>query len=68
MAQVPVYEFLTASGTLVGCGTQVELDYWSANDGPMAGFRVGKIISYEPASEDERRKAAWAKYDAKIAA
>lgn len=63
MAQVPIYEFLTAGGAPMGCGTQVEFDKWSDE-----GDRIGKIIAYEPASEDERRKAAWAKYDAKVAA
>jgi hypothetical protein len=54
---------LTAGGVPMGCGTKIEFDKWSD-----AGDQLGDIIAYEPASEDERRKAAWAKYDAKIAA
>jgi hypothetical protein len=55
---VPVYEWLLADGTPIGCGTKLEMDYWTA-EGVFVGYRLGKVLCQEPASEDERRKAAW---------
>lgn len=57
--RVPVYNFHDTSGMLCGCGTQTELDHWSAQ-GVMDGYTVGKVIAYESPETDRRRKAAWA--------
>jgi len=56
----PVHDFLDASGVAVGCGTKLELDYWTA-EGVLVGVSLGRIITHEPAAMDEKRKAAWAK-------
>lgn len=58
---IPVYKFHLADGTEVGCGTKVEFDYWT-EQGVFEGYVLGEVLCHEPASEDERRKAAWAKY------
>lgn len=60
-APVPVYEWLSADGFPMGCGTQVEFDHWAAEGVNAPGEKLGKILCYEPASMDERRKAAWAR-------
>lgn len=57
---VPVYEFQLADGTPMGCGTQAELDYWTA-EGVFVDYVRGGILGYEPASMDDKRRAAWAK-------
>lgn len=57
-ATVPVYEFQLADGTPVGCGTQVELDYWTA-EGVMDGYQLGPVLGHEPASEDDKRRKLW---------
>lgn len=56
--QIPVYEFLIDGNVVVGCGTQLEYDYWTA-EGVFDGYALGKVLSYEPASEDDARKLAW---------
>lgn len=56
----PVYKFLNTNGRSIGCGTKVELDYWTA-EGVMVGVTLGAVIAHEPAEMDERRKVAWAK-------
>lgn len=56
----PIFNFHDADNRIIGCGTQAELDHWTA-EGVMAGVRTGRQIGAEPASEDERRKAAWAR-------
>jgi hypothetical protein len=60
MQTVPVYEWLLADGTPFGCGTKVEFDYWLSEGVNEADSRLGDIMGHEPASEDERRKLAWA--------
>lgn len=55
---IAVYNFHDASGQIVGLGTALELEYWSAQ-GPMAGYRLGKRIGWEHPREDQKRKAAW---------
>lgn len=55
---VPVYEWLLADGTPTGCGTEVEFNHWKGE-----GDRLGAVLTFEPASEDARRVAAWAKYE-----
>lgn len=57
---VNVYEWLYADGTPFGLGTQVEFDYWTAEGVNPEGARLGKVLTQEPASEDDRRKALWA--------
>lgn len=59
-ATVPVYEFQLADGTVMGCGTQAELDYWTA-EGVMEGYQLGRVLGHEPASMDDKRRAAWTK-------
>ena len=54
-----VHEFLFADGTSFGCGTALELAYWHAEGIIYPAAKLGKIISTEPAREDERRKALW---------
>lgn len=56
---VPVYDWLQ-DGHSIGLGTKVELDHWTAA-GVMKGVTLGAVLDYEPASEDEKRKAVWAK-------
>ena len=46
---VPVYEWLLADGTVIGCGTRSEFDFWNA-EGIANGDRMGKIIGHEPAA------------------
>ena len=55
---VNVYEFLDASGATVGCGTQVEFDYWTG-EGVFVGYRLGAVITQEPAAMDAQRRVAW---------
>jgi hypothetical protein len=57
--KVPVYEWLDEDGRPSGCGTAVEMEYWKAEGVFREGEKLGKVLCYEPASEDERRKAAW---------
>lgn len=59
MQKVPVYAWLMGEEE-IGCGTQVEFDHWSA-EGTLIGVTRGPVLCYEPASEDARRMAAWAK-------
>lgn len=65
MQTVPVYEFLNADGTVTGCGTAREMQFWKAEGVFAEGDKLGAILCQEPASEDERREAAWAKQLAK---
>jgi hypothetical protein len=57
MKTVPVYEWVAKDGTVLGCGTRVELDHWE--DEGVFTAHLGKVLCHEPASEDERRKRAW---------
>jgi hypothetical protein len=54
----PVFQFLAADGSLVGCGTQLELDYWKSQ-GTMNGYRIGERIGWEHPREDAKRRKAW---------
>jgi hypothetical protein len=56
---VEVFEWAYTDGTVFGCGTKVEFDYWKAEGviDPEAVF--GKSIGFEPASEDDRRRKCW---------
>ena len=56
---VEVFEFLDANGNVIGCGTRVEFDHWTA-EGTFDGYSIGKRIAWEKPQLDERRKAAWA--------
>ena len=58
MATIPIYEFLEDGNVVVGCGSQLEHDYWTA-EGVFVGQTLGKVLGYEPASEDDKRKMAW---------
>lgn len=55
---IEVYE-IRHEGTVIGCGTALELAYWSEQGVFPAGAETGPIIGYEPPSKDERRKADW---------
>ncbi len=58
MQTVPVYEW-QLDGRGVGLGTKVEFDYW-ASEGVLAdGTTLGDVLGYEPAANDETRKAQW---------
>jgi hypothetical protein len=59
MSTVPVYEFLAADGTGLGCGTRVEFDYWMAEGVFNDEDRLGPVLCHEPAREDAKRIAAW---------
>ncbi len=55
---VDVYNFVTADGTLYGCGTALEHSYWT-EQGVFVDVLLGDVLCQEPASEDESRKAEW---------
>lgn len=57
---VAVHEWLADDGTVLGCGTACELEHWKSQGVNADGDRLGNIIAHEPASEDARRRAAWA--------
>lgn len=59
MQKVPVYDWVLENGRPFGCGTALEFNYWSSEGVIPQGSRLAKVITHEPASEDERRKAAW---------
>lgn len=59
MQKVTVYDWVLADGTPFGCGTALEFDYWTREGVNPQGSRLADVITHEPASEDERRKAAW---------
>lgn len=59
MTTVPVYEWLLADGTSIGCGTKLEMEYWQAQGVNRADDRLGEVLCHEPASEDDRRRKAW---------
>lgn len=67
---VPVYEWEFADGKSFGCGTECEFRYWQQEGIVDPEARLGKIISHEPQSEDDRRRAMWglADYHDKVAA
>lgn len=56
---IPVYEFVFANGDAFGCGTALELHYWQSEGIIDPDARIGRLLGYEPASEDERRKSCW---------
>lgn len=70
MTNVPVYEWEFSDGQPFGCGTECEFSYWQQEGIVDPEARLGKIISHEPQSEDERRKAMWglANFHDKVAA
>lgn len=57
---VAVHEWKYADGVVAGCGTVAEHAHWTA-EGTLDGVMLGGIIGFEPASEDARRAAAWAR-------
>ena len=57
---VPVYEWLLADDTVLGCGTQAEFEHWQREGVNPADAKLGNIICHEDPIEDERRIAAWA--------
>jgi hypothetical protein len=58
-AQVPVYEWVLDGNVSIGCGTKLEFDFWTLEGVVTPGTVLGKILTYEPASENERRKRLW---------
>jgi hypothetical protein len=58
---VPVYEWEFADGVVFGLGTEVEFRHWQSEGVNPDDSKLGKIICFEPASEDARRSAAWSK-------
>lgn len=56
---VDVYLWLLADGTEHGCGTEAEFNHWRGEGVLPAEAKLGGVIAQEPASEDERRAAAW---------
>lgn len=56
---VKVYEWQFTDGTVFGCGTKCEFDYWQSEGIVDPDAVLGKVICNEPASEDERRKVLW---------
>lgn len=59
IATVAVHEWVFADGQSFGCGTECELRYWQSEGIVDPDARLGRVISHEPASEDERRKQCW---------
>lgn len=59
-APVPVYEWLTAEDTVLGCGTKAEFEHWTAEGVNPVGAKLGNVICHEDASEDAARVAMWA--------
>jgi hypothetical protein len=57
---VNVYQFELEDGTVAGCGTKVEFEYW-ASQGLLDGHKLGCVIGQEAAACDVQRQAAWAK-------
>jgi hypothetical protein len=57
---VEVFDFML-HGRGIGCGTKFEFEYLKAEGILPEETALGEVIGCEPASEDERRKAAWAK-------
>lgn len=56
----PVYDWLAADGTSIGCCTALELVHWQAEGVAAPDEKLGKVICYEDPSEDARRVRAWA--------
>lgn len=54
-----VYEWQFADGEVFGCGTELELRYWQQEGIVDPDAVLGRVVSTEPASQDERRKAMW---------
>jgi hypothetical protein len=59
MKTVPVYEWQFADGSAFGLGTEVEFNYWRDEGVNPADAKLGPVLCHEPASEDDRRRAAW---------
>lgn len=59
MQTVPVYEW-TLGGEWFATGTQAETDYWTAEGVYPPELERGALVGHEDASEDDRRKLAWA--------
>ena len=55
----PVYQWLLADGTDIGCCTAAEFVYWQNEGVANIDDRLGAVISHEAASEDARRTTAW---------
>lgn len=56
---IPIHDWIFADGTSFGCGTECELRYWQSEGIVDPAACLGRIISHEPVSEDERRKVLW---------
>lgn len=63
MTRTAVYEWHDAkTGMLIGCGSQFELNHWTAEGVYSPGtVTIGKIIGWESPEADTRRAAMWAK-------
>lgn len=59
MESIAIYEWEFSDGQSFGCGTKCEFDYWQSEGIVDPEARLGKVISYEPQSEYDRRKAMW---------
>ena len=57
---IAVYEIHNADGSLNGCGTALEFEYWADFGLYGEGAYLGKVICHEDASLDEARKLQWA--------
>lgn len=59
---VPVHTWRFASDRAwYGQGTRLEFDHWRAEGVIGDDVEFAELLCHEPASEDERRKAAWAR-------
>jgi hypothetical protein len=56
---VEVFEVMLDDGTPMGVMTKCEFDYWKSQGVVGDDQRLGRIVTYEPASCDEKRKKAW---------
>lgn len=57
--QVAIHEWVFADGKAFGCGSALELSYWQKEGIVDPDAKLGRVISYEPQSEDERRRKMW---------
>ena len=55
---VTIYNF-TLNGSVIGCGTKAEFDYWTLQGVFSAGCQLGGAIGEEDASIDQSRKQEW---------
>lgn len=60
-ALVAVHAWRDPSSHWIGQGTRLEFDHWRAEGVIGDDVQLAELLGHEPASEDERRKAAWAR-------